>query len=79
VSDALDDVDHDQLARLQPLAQFSHQLCPTLAQPIEVRVEATKEAAGRAVGCELRVLPTAKVELKLGTSDGYKSRVWWLA
>jgi hypothetical protein len=55
------------------------QSCPALAQLIELGFETVHEAAGGAVGCELAVLPAAKVELELGAGDGYKPRDLWLA
>jgi hypothetical protein len=38
---------------------------------MELGVNAANEAASGAVGCELNVVPTAKVELKPGTGGGY--------
>jgi hypothetical protein len=56
-----------------------YQSCPALAQLIELGFETANETAGDAVGGELNVLPAAKIELELGTGDGYKPRVLWLA
>ena len=78
-SQPLKNIDYDHLASSQPLSQLADQGRPALAQSVELGVKAAKEAAGSAVGCELDVLPTAKVELELGTSDGYKPRDLWLA
>jgi hypothetical protein len=55
------------------------QHCAALAQLLELGVKAANEAASGAVGCELGVVPTAKVELELGAGDGYKPRDLWLA
>jgi hypothetical protein len=73
------DVDHDHLARPQLGAQLLYQNRPALTQFIELGFETANEAASRAVGCELDVFPTAKIELELCTSDGYTPRVSWLA
>ena len=48
-----------------------YQDCPALAQLSKLGLESENEAASGAVGCELNVVPTAKVELKLDTGDGY--------